>query len=163
MAEKTIFSQVIKLRGIFDLDGAYSTVPKWYKKHQFKFAEKNYKHKGEDIIIEWSGEKTVSPYAKHKTNVSFEVNEAKEVDVVVGGKKAKRIKGVIIATVESKFETDIKGVWKKSPLREKLGKVYELYFMAGPLKKLKGDLADISDELYTELKKIFAFEAEKNG
>ena len=163
MAEKTIFSQVIKLRGIFDLDKAYSAVPKWYKKHKFDFAEKTYKHKGDYILIEWAGEKKVTPYVKHKTNVSFEVNEAKEVDVVVSGKKAKRIKGVIIATVESNFETDIKGVWKKSPLREKFGKVYEAYFMGGPLKKLKGNLADISDELYTNLKNIFAFEAEKNG
>ena len=163
MAEKTIFNQVIKLRGIFDLNAAYSAVPKWYKKHKFDFAEKNYKHKGTDIIIEWSGEKKVSPYVKHKTNVSFQVSEAKEVDVVVGSKKAKRTKGVIIARVESKFETDIKGVWKKGPLLEKLGKVYEAYFMAGPFKKLKGDLADISEKLYTNLKKIFAFEAEKNG
>ncbi|MBW3011472.1 hypothetical protein KY326_04605, partial [Candidatus Woesearchaeota archaeon] len=163
MAEKTIFKQVIKLRGIFDLGTAYSTVPKWYKKHKFDFAEKSYKHKGEDVVIEWGGERKVTPYVKHKTNVTFQVSEAQEVDVVVGGKKAKRTKGVIVATIESKFESDIKGVWKKGPFLAKLGKVYELYFAAGPLKKLKGELAGISNELYTNLKKVLGFEAEKSG
>lgn len=163
MAEKTVFDQVIKLRGIFDLEAAYKAVEKWYKRHKFDFAQKSYKHKGEEIEIEWTGERKVTPYVKHKTDVKFQVAGAKEVDVAVKGKKTKQTKGIIIANVTSKVETDIKGVWKKGPFLEKLGKIYELYFIAGPLKELKGQLADISDELYTELKKIFRFEAEKNG
>ncbi len=123
----------IKKTGMFDLDGLYRLMHRWFVDRNYYFEEPTYKHKvpspaGSEEEFEWSGWRKMNDYVKYWVYAYMHFYEMREVEVIKDGKKKKLIKCRIYIEVWGATETDWQKRWEGSKFLENARKFMEEYF-----------------------------------
>ncbi len=104
---------MIRYGGIFDFNGLYNLMVKWFKDRGYWFHEKAYKHKvpspkGAEQEISWMAEREVTEYYKYVVNIYFHLWDIAEVEVERKGEKKRltsaRMEIIMNCSVEIDYE-----------------------------------------------------------
>jgi len=143
--------QTIKLEGYFDVQKTYSAIKKYlannrhYDLTEKQFIEKN-KGKDRSLEIETLGELMFTDYLK--VSVFYNLNvQGEDIEIEIDGKTKKYTKGYAKLKVFGYAEADFLNKRKTSPLMTLLGKLYDKYFSADEMKKIKKRSNDDIDGL----------------
>lgn len=119
--DRPLFPIPLKLRykGVFDFKGVYELVYRWYRNRQFRFHERRYKDKtytplGNEIEANVWGEKEVTEFYKYHVTVDYHLWEAKEIPVIIKGKKVKRMRARIDIRLDGKVVCDWQNRYDRS-------------------------------------------------
>lgn len=132
---------LIRYNGSFNLDKWYSEAKKWYKELNYIFNEKYYKEsikpEGNEIEIQFFGERKIDEYARFHINVVVWMTNIKKIDkgMYMGNFKANLI---------SYFELDYKNKLQTNPLKKFLFFVYNNFVIRNKIKD------SYEDRLYDE-------------
>jgi hypothetical protein len=139
---------LIHFRGVFDLDGMYKMIYKWYKDYNYAFYETLHKAKPPELELELTGERKSSGYYKQFVDISFHFWGLKDVEVVVDGQKKIMQEARFTLSFSAHVKSDFDGAWEteKSALRAKLKYFYENYLIK------KEILVDLYDPLVIEIR-----------
>ena len=109
----------IMFKGIFDWEGLYHFIKRWFAEHDYKYEEGVFKSNssgdiGKEQEFKWKGQRKVTEYYKYKIKLEMHSWDMRPVEVVEKGKKKKRWKGKFMLEFYADLETDYQGWWKKS-------------------------------------------------
>lgn len=109
----------IKYDGLFDWEGLYRLIYRWFIDRGYYFEEPSIKHKvptqaGEEKEYLITGHRKVNEYVKVWINVFFHFYEMREVEVIKEGKKKKLVKSRFSCEINGKVETDYQKKWESS-------------------------------------------------
>ncbi|MBR9676710.1 hypothetical protein GOV04_01040 [Candidatus Woesearchaeota archaeon] len=127
----------IKRVGVFDYNDLYNSVKNWFEAKKYRFIEKNYKNKGNEINISMAPVKKVSEYVRFVIGLDMFILDIKNVDVVKDGKKTTMQQARAKIKLTYNVETDYQGRFDKSEKLQKLKK-----FIDNKLLKKKLDEED---------------------
>ncbi|MCK4521843.1 MAG: hypothetical protein KAU20_04670 [Nanoarchaeota archaeon] len=119
----------IKKVGIFDMDGLYKVMQRWFYDNKYYFEETLYKHKpgtaaGKEEEIGWTGWRKVNDYVKFHIKVFFHIYDIKNIEVIKEGKKVKLTK----CRVWIEFNGDVELDYTKRFGQSKFGKfLFDVY------------------------------------
>jgi hypothetical protein len=122
---------LIRYRGVFDFEGMYRMMHAWLINKRFLFHETRYKDKvftpaGNELEVEWRGEKKVTEYIKEYIIVKMHLWDFAEVEVIKEGKKVKMTKSRMEIVFDAQLEMDYtKKFQGHGPFIEKLGAFYQ--------------------------------------
>lgn len=109
----------IMFKGVFDWDGLYHFIRKWFQDREYYFEEGTLKSKGDDFGKEeeykWAGKRKITDYYQYKIKVEMHSWGIRPVDIIEKGKKKRMYKGKFILEFYADLVTDYQGMWKKSP------------------------------------------------
>ena len=100
---------MIRYKGVFDWHGLYRYCKFWMEDNRFKFHEKRYKHKWDEIEVDIQGERKIDEMHRNWIDIAFHVWNYKEVEVMIEGKKVKRGTGRIDIRIHTDVEVDFAG------------------------------------------------------
>jgi hypothetical protein len=117
---------IIHYKGVFDLQGLYRMMRKWFSDKEFDFYETLHKAKAPELELLWKGERKVSGYIKHFVKLEFHFWGLHDIEVVIDGEKKKMNEARFTIKFEGEVETDYEGSWEeeRSKLRKKLKHFY---------------------------------------
>ena len=78
---------MLRYKGVFDFDGLYKMMHAWLISKRYEFHETKYKDKvstpfGNEIEVEWTGEKKINEFVKQKIVIEFHLWDFAEVEVI---------------------------------------------------------------------------------
>lgn len=119
----------IRYKGLFDWGGLYRLCWEWLQKREFRVHEKRYKDKmqtalGNEMEIDIWGEKEVSEYYQYKITFAYHLWEAREIPVIIDGKKVMRMRGRIHMEINAQVITDWQGRYKKDNTFHKIMEMF---------------------------------------
>lgn len=108
----------IRYKGLFDFEGLYRIVHKWFLSKEFRYHEKRYKDKiksalGNELEINVWGEKEVTEYYKYRVDVYYHLWDSKDTPIIIDGKKVIRRTGRMHIELSGVVITDWQGRYKK--------------------------------------------------
>ena len=150
-----MFPHRIKYRGMFDLEGLYRTMAKWFKDGRYELHENLYKSKPPETEVRWMAERRRTNWVLERVTVHVHMWGDYDVEVIVNGQKKKMAKVRMIITINCGIFTaydDIFGKprWTASNLERRLQKIMYGWVM----KREVGGLYE--DRLYYELYDLYS-------
>ncbi len=167
MPEKeTIFSSMIKYKGIFSFKDTYLFCHRWLTEETgLDVSEEKYDEKinGDVKMIEvvWKGEKKVTDYFKYEVNVKFVVEALKNVEINQGGAKISTNSGGIGVEIKGTLVRDYQGKFELSAFNKFLRGVYEKWVIPARVEEYKTKLAQNCDEFLNQTKAYLDLEGKK--
>ncbi|MBW3012260.1 hypothetical protein KY311_03675 [Candidatus Woesearchaeota archaeon] len=154
--------------GVFDFRLVHDTIRKWFTDNEFVAHETVYKQKKKDqgfeYTNEWEANRNITQYTRYKIMIEMKIWDAPEVEVVIKGKKEKRLKSRVRINVKSELITDWEDRWSRNPWLEKFRIFYENYLIKRRIEDVwETEIWKLSYDLHTKLKQALELEAEKNG
>ena len=113
-------STILRYEGVFDWEGLYSMITRWFYERNFDFEEKMYKDKTPEIEVKWEFERKASGYVKYVINIEFHFWDFQKVEVMKDGKKKKMDKAKLQMTLTPSILTDYEKNFEKSSFTKKL-------------------------------------------
>jgi len=123
----------IRYKGVFDWEGLYRLIRKWFSDHKYVYIEFRYKDKvagpfGNEVEVKAAPYRKVSDFLKYNIKLHVKVFDFKEFEIEVDGEKKKvtesrmfiNISGNIEFDYNKKFKTDFEKKllkWMTSALR----------------------------------------------
>ena len=159
----------IKYDGIFDWEGLYHLIYRWFVSRNYYFEETSIKHKtpsplGAEVKMEMSGWRKTTPYVKEWVTIFFIFYDMREVEVIKDGKKKKLTKGKVIMEIHGYVETDWQNRWGTTQFGQYLKEFYDKFFIKKDLENIWWDrLYYIMYKLHTEIKTFLDMEAKENA
>ena len=103
--------QVIRYKGIFNLDELYKIVHDWlvsrgYQVHEHKYKSIILPHGGKERAFDWACFRPVTEFVMFHINVHFQIQDVVEVEVVKDGEKQSLHKGRILIRIQHAVELD---------------------------------------------------------
>lgn len=153
---------VIRYKGQFDWQGLYRLVRTWIEENRYKFQEKKYKHKGDEVEVDMTGQRKLDEMYRRNVHVHFHIWHLREIEVVEGTKTVKRNTGHVHIEILGGVEIDWQGRFKGSKMTEKLFKWWKV------IKKREftaTQLEPMSIELYrlqTDIKSFLNMQTDAN-
>lgn len=164
MSEKLpIYIRVSKIRfkGTLDFQGLYDLMRSWYNENGYECWEKKYKHKGNEVEIEWEGYREETEFRKEWVRVFFHVWDWKEIEAIIDGKKKKLIRCRMFIEFTAELEFDYENQWETSWLKRKLRHFYIYHVMWKEIDVIFGDKAFYNvNKLQQRVKRFLEMEAE---
>jgi len=154
--------EVLKYKGIFDLDKVFKTIIAWYTSHNYEFQEDKYKHKvpppgGMEWELSWRGWRKVNEYVKFDVIVEFHIWDFKWIEVVKDGKKQKLAQGRIQIEFEGTLTLDYQNRFYGNKFLQVLQDLYQKYIIKQKIENIW------EDELYYRILKLFSETKEALG
>ncbi len=145
----------IKFKGIFDFNSVYAAVKEWFQKHGFEWQEgKHYVDtNGKERSFHWYGFRNDTHYLRVWVDISIDIKEADDVEVIHEGKKKKFLKGNMLMIIDVLVETDYEKQFEKNRFFILLRQFYENYIYHNKLLLYVDGLEHELHELYDYLKK----------
>lgn len=153
MTDYNLPQEIIKFKGIFDMDLLYKSMRDWLTTRGYYFEEPVYKSKpnpmgGVEDEITWSCWRKETDYMKFWINIFIHTWERKDVEVIKKGKKKKMNQARLAIYFNSYVETDYQHRWDKTPFLIWLNNIYEKYI-------IKPEIDNIyTDKLYYYVLKL---------
>ena len=141
----------VKYNGTFNLDKLYKDAKNWFRNYKYDFTEKEYKEKkqahGDEIIIEFIGEKDVDDYARFSISVSIFITGVKKLskDVYIGDFRA---------NLKVSLNLDYNNEWQYNKLKEFLFFIYNNFIIKNKIENYEGKLYGEFIEYESLIKKI---------
>lgn len=119
----------LRFNGVFDFDGLYTFMRKWFLDRKFIFTEKNYKYKvptpvGAESEIEWTAWRKINEDIVFHINIYFWFWDLHPVEVIEDGEKKQRYKARFFIDFSGAIEVDWQNRFEGSRFREILGKIF---------------------------------------
>ena len=121
----------IDYSGYADLSAMYENLWEKFRTLDFTVYEKKY-HKVvrpplTDLFIDWECVRKIDSYTLFKINVTFQLYNIKEEEVVENGRRVKKIKGFLRVKFKSTLVSDWQNKWFRTGEDGKLIKDFKLY------------------------------------
>ncbi|MBD3209221.1 hypothetical protein GF367_02270 [Candidatus Woesearchaeota archaeon] len=113
---------MIRYKGVFDWEGLYRLCRLWIEDNRYKFQEKRYKHKGDELEIDLTGERRIDEMHKQHLYVYFHIWHLRDIEIAEGTKTLKRNTGLVHVEIWGSIEVDYSGRFEGSKFKEKLKK-----------------------------------------
>ena len=114
----------LKYKGIFDLSDLYNKLQKFFESKQFRYFERTYEVKGDEVKIEAEFEQETTDYIKIEGELKIEIFGLTDVEVdnkiLQSGRMELGLVGDIVKDQNKRFESDTQGKLKN--LYERLKK-----------------------------------------
>lgn len=109
--EETSIYQVIRYKGIFDINELYRIINDWLVSKGYQVQEHKYKSialqtGGKERTFDWNAHRKMTEFITIWIFLHFQFQDMMEVEVVKEGKKVKLHKGLIMIRVQHKLEFD---------------------------------------------------------
>ena len=153
MKDYNLPQEILKFKGIFDMDLLYRSMRDWLTRRGYYFEEPVYKSKpnpmgGVEDEITWNCYRKETAYMKFWINIFIHTWERKDVEVIKKGKKKKMNQARLAIYFNAKVETDYQHRWDKTPFLIWLNNFYEKYI-------IKPEIDNIyTDKLYYYVLKL---------
>ena len=144
----------IKYKGIFDLEGLYRIMARWFKEGRYELHENLYKSKPPELELRWYAERKRTSFAKEVVRVHVHMWGDYDVEVIANGKKKKmadvRMVMTITGTIEAPYP-DIFGAprWSQNNIERRLSTVFKNWVLKREMEGLYWD------RLYYELYDLY--------
>lgn len=152
---------VIKYKGVYDFEGFYRLIRKWFKERNYDFSEPLYKDKtggalGNEIELKLYGEKKVTEFVKYHIKLETWKIEMKEFDAKIDGETKKVTDGrmfvkITEVAVEFDWQNKFKSGWQDKLLNFMIGKVLRRYYEIKFMGPLEGEAYDLHEKLKKHL------------
>jgi hypothetical protein len=108
---ETSLYQVVRYKGIFDLDELYKIVHDWLTSRGYQVHEHKYKSiilpaGGKERSFDWDTFRPVTEFIMFRINIHWQIQDVIDVEVVKDGKKQKLHKGRLMMRVQHRVEMD---------------------------------------------------------
>ena len=127
-------SEILKFKGIFDMNLLYKTMREWLVRRGYYFEEPTYKSKptqmgGTEDEIEWKCWRKETDYFKFWITAYFHTWDFKTIEVIKDGKKKKMNQARMTILFGCYVESDWQGRWQSTPFLKWLNNIYEKYII----------------------------------
>lgn len=144
MGEAIGFNQtVIRYNGLFDFEALYLAWTEWFKRQEYFFAEKVFKHTGSsggaEQELELEGKRNTTEYVQYIIKIKVHSWDVKEVEIVQEGHKKIVYQGRIEVRFAGNVETDWQKKFEKGTFSKFLKDIYEKYIIRRELGALHYD------------------------
>lgn len=112
----------LRYKGVFDWTGLYQLCRKWIAGNNYKFQEKRYKHKGDEIEVDMNGDRKIDEMHKYLVDVGFHIWGMKEKTVMKNGKALQLQEGRIEIKLKGTVVIDYTSRFDEGKLAQRLGK-----------------------------------------
>ena len=142
----------IGYRGVFDFDGLYKTLSRWFKQHGYDFRELDYKEYKEDGVqklqVKWGGMKKMTDYAKYMIEVTLMLDGMTEVLV----KNKKRLSGGLSIKIAGYIEKDYEETWSRTKIVKFLREAYDQFIVGSKMREMRDELTKDMQMFRNEVK-----------
>lgn len=154
----------LKFSGVFDFDGLYRLMAKWFKDRKYDFYENLYKDKPPELELEWIGERKLDDFYKYKIRLYFHLWDMKTVEAIKDGQKKKLTSCRMIVEFDPSVVVDYQNRWTENAFTEKL---FGFYFKNIIKREFQLKIADplwyISYRLQNVMKEYLEMETRGNA
>ncbi len=167
MSEKDkIFSSGIKWVGIANWRGFYKfcydflmeeTGMDWIQEEKY---EEKLNGNQKDIDVKWVGTKKLTDYFRVWIEVSFEIRDLEEVEIIKDGEKTKSNKGRFKISVNGFLERDYQGKFERSAFNKFLRSIYEKWVIPSRIDQFEGKIFGDCDEFVSQAKAYLNMEGQ---
>jgi len=103
--------QVIRYKGIFDINELYRIIHDWliskgYQVHESKYKSIALQTGGKERTFDWNAHRKMTEFITIWIRLHFQFQDIMEVEVVKDGKKVKLQKGLVMVRIEHHLEFD---------------------------------------------------------
>ncbi len=158
----------VKYAGVFDMEGLYKLILRWFEEREFEVWESLYKAKLPELEIRWEAQKKIDVFRMDKVNIHLHFHDVRDVIVEKDGVKKKLAYAHVRVWTWPEVVTDYPNMFGErrfvSPFDKKL-----LIFLNRYVLRRDVELRDL-DRLYYELwglhaqiKAFFNMEAKGNA
>ena len=154
-----MFPHRIKYKGMFDLEGLYRVMARWFKDKRFELHENLYKSKPPELELRWRAERNRTSYIQEVVTVYVHMWGEYNVEAVVNGKKKKMARVRMVITINggiysayndmfgklqwnaSNIERRLQNIMRNWVVKQEIGGLYEdrlyyeLYDLYGAIKE----------------------------
>jgi hypothetical protein len=110
----------LRYKGVFDYQGLYRLIRKWYEERGYTFMEKKYSHKirmlGTELETGMNCYRDMDAFTRFWIDTFLRVWDSHEMEVIKNGKKKKVIKGRMLVEISMKVEFDYTNKYETSKL-----------------------------------------------
>ena len=117
---------IIRFKGVFDWQGLYRLARMWFESNNYKFNEKRYKHKGDEVEVDMYGERKIDEMIKYDVYVHFHIWHLRDIEVVEGTRTLKRNQGIIHIEIHSTLKLDWQGRFSQGRFNQMLYKWWKV-------------------------------------
>ena len=144
----------IKYKGIFELEGLYRTMARWFKDGRYELHEGLYKSKPPEMELRWLGERKRTGYAKEIVRVHVHMWGDYDLEVIANGRKKKMANVRMVITIRGDIESpypDIFGQprWSQTNIERRLNTIFRNWVIKREMEGLYWD------RLYYELYDLY--------
>ena len=141
--------------GVFDFNGLYRLLRKWFKQRRYKLTEPAYKdlreEGGRNVKMKWIARRKVTDYARYVIETEISLRNFEEVMV----KKRKMAKADLSVSLLAYIDKDYEETWYRKSFYKFMREVYDKFAQGSQYESmerdLKRDLRGIADEIKTYL------------
>lgn len=154
---------IIRYKGVFDWSGLYRYCKFWIEDNRYKFHEKRYKHKWDEIEVDIQGERKLDEMHRNYIDIGFHIWNYKEIEVIENGKKVKRGTGRVEVKIHTDVQVDYSGRFNEGKFAQLLGNwwmtIRSKEFEANYLEKYTYEVY----RLHQEIKILLNMETDSNA
>lgn len=123
----TSLYQIIRYKGIFDLNELYKIVHDWltsrsYEVHEHKYKSISLQTGGKERSFDWQAYRKETEFVMYWINLHFQIQDVMPVEVIKDGKKVQLAKGLLLIRIEHSLEYDWSERFTKSPSHQSIVK-----------------------------------------
>ncbi len=130
--------------GVFDWDGLYHFIVKWFRNRHYFFEEEDYKYKvptifGVEEEFKWTGWRKVTEYYKYNIKLEMHTFDVRKIEIVEKGEKKTMYKGKFILEFWGDVETDYQKRFQDNPFGLQLKKFLDRFIFFKPMDNMWSD------------------------
>lgn len=142
---------IIWYKGEFDWNHLYALIRIWLESNGYKYDEKKYKHKEDEIEVKMSGKRKIDEMFRWNTEIEAKAEGYSTFEKIVDGKKRTMCEGRIWIRISSSVEFDYKKKFDMSNftkmLREWIVKIRFKEIQANHLESFTYELYDLHHQI----------------
>jgi len=160
MVEKDkISEEKISFEGIGDFKAVYKHAYQWLIDARWKVTEEKYSEKvkgeGKEIEFEWSCAKELTDYFKAKLTIKWKIENLKDVEVEIDGRRKKMQEFKLEAKLRGVLEKDYKSKWETTSTHKFMKDVYHKYVIPARVEEKEDEVRGAMIGFRDELKAFF--------
>ena len=154
MPERDFIADVLQVsyHGVFDFDGLYKALYRWFQIYRYNFKENDYKEYKDGgvkkLSIKWAANRKVIDYALYTFEVGLQLDNMQEVVV----KNKKKMSGSVTLNIAAYIEKDYEERWSNTKLMKFIREVYDRFVTGSKMQSMQQELLGEMNALRTEMK-----------
>lgn len=154
MSERDFVADVLQVtyQGVFDFDGLYKALYRWFQKYRYGFKENDYKEFKEGgvkkLSLKWSASRRVTDYIRYVFEVGLSVDKMQDVMV----KNKKKMSGSVTLNIAAYIEKDYEEQWSNTKMMKFIREVYDRFVTGSKIQAMQKELLGEMNALRAEMK-----------
>lgn len=111
---------IIRYKGVFDWAGLYRLCRLWMEENKYRYFEKRYKHKGDEVEVEMRGQRKIDAMHRYDIAVDFHIWYLQDIEVPKGTKTVKLNKANVQVIISGEVVVDYSERFGNSKLHQRL-------------------------------------------